>query len=102
MTDYKPGSRWKSAVGEGEFVVVRPASGDGDLTCGGAALVTHGDATPASGSAPAGSEGTMAGKRYTDVESGVELLCTKAGTGDLAFAGRALTRKDAKPLPASD
>jgi hypothetical protein len=44
----------------------------------------------------------MAGKRYTDAESGVELLCTKAGAGDLTFAGRPLQRKDAKPLPASD
>ena len=42
------------------------------------------------------------GKRYADAGSGVEVLCTKAGQGDLAFAGRPLERKDAKPLPASD
>jgi hypothetical protein len=101
MTGYKPGSRWKSAVGSGEFVVVRPPSGEGELSCGGAALRPHDSAGPPSGEAPAG-EGTMAGKRYADAESGVEVLCTKAGAGDLAFAGRPLERKDAKPLPASD
>ena len=57
--------------------------------------------TAPSGQPPAG-EGTMAGKRYADAESGVEVLCTKAGQDDLAFAGRPLERKDAKPLPASD
>ncbi|MDP3677404.1 MAG: hypothetical protein Q8R44_20285 [Novosphingobium sp.] len=102
MTGYKPGSRWKSAVCGGEFVVVRPPSGEGELACGGEALCSHGESAAASGSAPEGSEGTMAGKRYSDAESGVELLCTKAGAGDLAFAGRQLQRKDAKPLPASD
>ena len=38
MSDYRPGSRWKSAVCAGEFVVVRPPSGEGELGCGGAAL----------------------------------------------------------------
>lgn len=100
MSGYKPGSRWKSGMCSGEFVVVRPPSGEGELACGGAALRPHDSGEPAvSGAA---GEGTMAGKRYTDPASGVELLCTKAGQGDLSFAGRPLQRKDAKPLPASD
>ncbi|MFD1613289.1 hypothetical protein ACFSCW_15895 [Sphingomonas tabacisoli] len=102
MSDYKPGSRWKSAVGTGEFVVVRPPSGEGELTCGGAAVLAHNAAAGPASDAPAGSEGTAAGKRYAETESGIEILCSKAGTGDLAFAGRPLARKDAKPLPASD
>ena len=101
MADYKPGSRWQSAAGTGEFVLVRPPQGEGELTCGGAPLVAHGAGGANAGEAPAG-EGTAAGKRYTESESGVEVLCTKAGAGDLAFAGRPLQRKDAKPLPASD
>jgi len=101
MSRYKPGSRWKSAVGGGEFVVVRPPSGEGELCCGGVAVRPHDSAEGSSGQPPAG-EGTMAGKRYADAESGVEVLCTRAGQGDLAFAGRPLQRKDAKPLPASD
>ena len=101
MSQYKPGSRWRSAVCGGEFVVVRPPAGEGELTCGGAALRAHGGGEAVSG-APADGEGTAAGKRYGEAESGIEVLCTKPGAGDLAFAGRALARKDAKPLPASD
>ena len=102
MAAYKPGSRWQSAAGTGEFVVVRAPQGEGDLTCGGAPLIAHGSDGGNASDAPASGEGTSAGKRYTDAESGVEVLCTKAGGGDLAFAGRPLQRKDAKPLPASD
>lgn len=102
MTDYKPGSRWKSGVCSGEFVLVKPPSGSGELTCGGAPLQLHGsDAAPAAATEAAG-EGTLAGKRYADPDSGAEVLCTKPGTGSLGFAGRSLVRKDAKPLPASD
>jgi hypothetical protein len=99
---YKPGSRWQSRAGTGEFVVIHPPSGAGELTCGGALLVVHGGPGANAVEAPPGSEGTAAGKRYTDTQSGIELICTKAGAGDLAFAGRPLSRKDAKALPASD
>lgn len=102
MTDYKPGSRWKSGACSGEFVVVRPPSGAGELTCGGAPVRPQADAGDGEGPVPEGSEGTTAGKRYTDPASGMELLCTKAGRGDLSFAGRPLQLKDAKPLPSSD
>jgi hypothetical protein len=37
-----------------------------------------------------------------DEESGIEVLGAKAGKGSLAYDGRALMLKDAKPLPASD
>jgi hypothetical protein len=101
MSDYKPGSRWKSATCTGEFVIVRAPSGAGELTCGGAPVGAQGSAA-AIGSGAEGGEGTLAGKRYADTASGIEVLCTKAGSGDLAFAGQPLARKDAKPLPASD
>jgi hypothetical protein len=42
------------------------------------------------------------GKRYTDDEELVEILCTKAGTGPLTLGSRALSLKAPKPLPASD
>jgi len=102
MSDYNPGSRWMSAVCSGEFVVVRPPSGAGKLTCGEVALRAHGSGEAAACTATEGHEGTMAGKRYADADSGVEVLCTKPGAGSLGFAGRPLHRKDAKPLPASD
>ena len=47
-------------------------------------------------------EPVMAGKRYTEEQSGIEVLASKPGKGALSFAGRALSRKEAKPLPASD
>lgn len=99
--ELKPGSRWKSAVSAVEVVVVRPPSGGGVLSCGGVAMVPHG--TPAAEvSAFAGAGETLAGKRYHDADSGLEALCAKGGGGELAFAGRPMTLKDAKKLPASD
>ena len=48
------------------------------------------------------SDGTLLGKRYTDDEGTVEILCTKPGAGTLTFDGQVLTLKESKPLPASD
>ena len=47
------------------------------------------------------SDGNLMGKRYVD-ETGAEVLVTKAGAGTLTTGTRALTIKEAKPLPASD
>jgi hypothetical protein len=85
-------------------IVVRWGDDDLEVTCGGAAMV---DARgPEAGSRsepdPTQQDGTRMGKRYADDDLGVELLCTKAGTGTLAVDGRPLPLKDAKPLPASD
>ena len=102
MTDYKPGSRWKSAVCGAEFVVVRAPSEDGELACGGVAVRAHGDAGELVEPTVEASEPVMAGKRYTEEASGIEVLASKPGKGALSFAGRALSRKEAKPLPASD
>ena len=41
-------------------------------------------------------------KRYSNEEIGLEVLCTKAGTGTLTVNGAPLLPKEAKPLPASD
>jgi len=101
--DLKPGSRWQSAVCNTEIVVVRPPKAAGELQCGGKAVLPLG-AAPKAGAEPAPefAAGTLVGKRYVDTESGVEVLGSKAGTGSLAFDGRALQLKEAKPLPASD
>ncbi|WP_016694149.1 hypothetical protein [Rhodococcus rhodochrous] len=42
------------------------------------------------------------GKRYEDAETGLEVLCVKAGAGSLSIAGRPLSFKEAKTLPSSD
>jgi hypothetical protein len=98
--DLKPGSRWRSAVSAVEAVIVRPPAAPGELACGGAAMVPHGTPAPDPAATPTGE--SQAGKRYHDAESGLEALCSKGGAGELSFAGRALTLKDAKKLPASD
>ncbi len=99
--EIKAGARLKSSTCTAEVVVVKAPNGAVDLRCGGAAMAD--DAV--SGSAtidPALAEGTVLGKRYTDDESGIELLAVKAGDGSLSLDGRLLTLKGVKPLPASD
>lgn len=101
--ELKPGSRWKSAVCDAQMVVVRPPSGAGELRCGGTAVLPIDDAAAPTGAvSPDFAEGVAIGKRYIDEESGLEVLGAKAGKGSLAFDGRPLTLKGAKPLPASD
>ncbi len=101
MTGYKPGSRWQSRSGKGAFVVVKAPSGEGELTCGEHAVQPQtGLAAPDKSEPPEG--GAISGKRYTESNSGIEILCTQSSDGALAFEGRLLLRKSAKPLPSSD
>jgi hypothetical protein len=95
-----PGSRWKCALSEAEFVLVRAPSTEGELACGGLAVLAAAAERPAGGAKPEGE--SLLGKRYTDVDTGLEVLCSKAGKGMLSFDGRALTIKEAKRLPSSD
>lgn len=103
MTEVKVGTRLRSAVCDTEVMVIAAPAGDVDLTCGGAPMVGLDD-EPAPGGAPAAdaSGGTQIGKRYTNDAGDIELLCTKAGAGSIAFGGEILVPKDAKPLPSSD
>ncbi len=100
--DLKPGLRLKSQVSDTEIVVVK-GSGDHELACGGVSVVTM-EEEPAAGLAisPDQAGSTLMGKRYTDAEGTVEVLCTKPGDGALSFDGAALEIKSAKALPASD
>lgn len=101
--ELKPGSRWKSAVCEAQLVVVRPPSAPGRLQCGGSDVLPLADTASASPPIdPAHARGVLIGKRYVDEASGLEVLGAKAGGGSLAFDGRPLNLKEAKPLPASD
>ena len=98
----KPGARLSSQVCETEFVVIK-GSGDHELACGGAPAVPVGDpAAHQGGISGELSDGTLLGKRYTDDDGAVEILCTKPGAGTLTFDGQVLTLKESKPLPASD
>lgn len=101
--ELKPGSRWKSAVCDAQLVVVRPPSASGELQCGGTAVVSIDDSSVPSGNvSPQFAEGVVIGKRYVDEASGLEVLGAKAGKGSLAFNGKTMVLKGAKPLPSSD
>jgi hypothetical protein len=94
--------RLRSAVDDAQFVVVRAPTGDHPVTCGGHALAPL-DAEGAEQPALAGhDDGTAIGKRYTDPKIGLELLCTKPGSGSLAVGDQILQLKSAQALPASD
>jgi len=81
------------------LVVVRPPAVPVELTCDGVAL----DATEQLVRADAATEpGAVLGKRYRDTESGLEVLCTRAGAGVLAVDGRSMVPLGARALPASD
>lgn len=98
----KPGARLYSTVDAGEFITVKAPADPVELTIGGApAALVPGESS--GGEPVAGHDGGAAvGKRFTDADGTVELLCTKGGTGVPALAGVVLELKGAKPLPASD
>jgi hypothetical protein len=97
----KPGGRYRSQVDPTEVIVVRPAPGEVDLTCGGVAMVAMTEPVVVGSTLlPEHAEATTMGKRYTDGR--LELLVTKAGAGALAVDGARLAIKDAQPLPSSD
>lgn len=104
MEEFRAGSRWRSAVCDAEVIVVRAPVEPEDLWCGGRPMVALGSDPPANSGVPdpEHSNGTQLGKRYADPETGLEVLCTKAGQGSLSLAGKPLALKDAKPLPSSD
>ncbi|WP_200827008.1 hypothetical protein [Thermomonospora echinospora] len=95
----KPGIRLWSKVSSVSVVVVRPAAGEVTLTCGGVPMIEH---EPQNAAATAEGEGPLLGKRYTDEDSGLQVMCTRGGAGELAADGRPLQMMNPRPLPASD
>ncbi len=101
MPALKPGARLRSVTCTTEVVVVRV--GGEDLRCGGQPMAEAGSpGSPGADPAAGFDSGTELGKRYTDEESGLEVLCTKAGAGSLSLGDTLLVIKGAKPLPSSD
>ena len=101
--ELKPGSRWRSGVCDAEVVVVRPPKAPVSLECGGHPMTLFSEPR-AEGLTIAADRagGSAAGKRYADEESGLEVLCSKAGQGALSVDGRPIEPKEAKKLPSSD
>lgn len=100
MVNVKPGTRFKSAVCDTEFMVVK-GTGDIDLRCGGSTVLASGE-TGGGELSEGYSDGCLIGKRYVDQEASVELLCTKGGAGSLSVGDQILTIKQAEALPSSD
>ncbi len=101
--DLKPGSRWRSSVCDTEVVIVKPPKTEVSLECGGHSMVAMATPKPEGLSlSPDHSAGSQVGKRYADDETGVEILCSKAGAGSLSLDGRGVPLKDTKKLPSSD
>ncbi len=101
MIDLKPGVRLQSTVCTTEAIVIS-GMGQFDVQCGGAPMALAGSATVQGSPSADAANGTQLGKRYSDPEDTVVLLCTKAGDGSLAAGGIALDIQQAKQLPASD
>jgi hypothetical protein len=100
----KAGLRLRSVVCDTQVIVVKAPAGEVDLACGGAAMVPIDGSDAATAGEPdaAWSEGTLLGKRYANDDAGIELLCSRGGTGSLSLDGVAIPMKSAQPLPASD
>jgi len=100
--ELKAGSRLQSSICDTQIMVVKAPADDVDITCGGVAMVAVGDNPVAGNPADGLAEGSAMGKRYTNEDGSLEVLCTKPGVGSVGLGETALQLKDAKPLPASD
>jgi hypothetical protein len=84
-----------------QVVVLRPGADTNQLSCGGVELIGLDAGVVSPTSHPVAADPALVGKRYTD-DGGLEVLCTKAGSGALAANGSPLVPKEARQLPASD
>ncbi len=99
----KPGTKLYGACCTTEYVVVKAPGGEVDLQIGGNPAVTSpADRDDSLQCTPSDEVTPAMGKRYTDADETIELLCTKPGEGAAAIGDAVLAQKDAKPLPASD
>jgi hypothetical protein len=98
----RAGEKFYSAACGAAVIVVRAPGEEIDLACGDEAMTTDAPAVVANTEVKGDEAGTLIGKRYVDIESGIELLCIKSGKCSITVSGRPVTLKDAKPLPSSD
>jgi len=98
----KPGARYWSTTSSTTIVVVKVPAQDVKLTCDGVPLADT--EQPARGGTPTSEAdgGMLLGKRYSDPDSGLEVLCTRAGAGVVAVDGRPVRLAGARALPTSD
>lgn len=103
MMQLTPGTRLRSAVCDTQIIVVRAPDGtDVDVRCGGEPMVALDQPVPPVQQPAAGACGTAIGKRYRHAPLGLEVMCTRAGAGDLSVGADLLDMEDARALPSSD
>ncbi len=101
MANLKPGLRLKSAVCDGEAMVIKAI--DVTLTCGGVPMLVDGESAPAGATAdPEHMFDCLMGKRYINAEETLEVLCVKPGKGSFGVDGQMVMGKETKKLPSSD
>lgn len=101
--EFKSGMRLHSAVCDTGIIIVKPPNSQGEIRCGGVAMLGINETAPAGVALSEDANGgTLLGKRYVCEDAGLEVLCTKSGTGSLAFNDVPLVEQGAKPLPPSD
>ena len=100
--ELKTGARLASIVCAGEVMVVAAPDGAGAMTCGGAPMVASGADAPRADIDPDQAVGIQIGKRYVNEEGTLEVLCVKAGEGQLGANGELMLQKDTKKLPKTD
>lgn len=97
----RPGMRVACPACSTELITVKAGRGEAQLACGGLPLTDIASARLDAGHRTA-AEGAQLGKRYIAESLGVELLCTKGGTGELTCNGAPMALQGARALPASD
>ena len=97
--DIKVGSRLKCSLTGSEFMVVK--IGDGALSNGGKNLIDAKENSEISSDDKITGPGNTLGKRY-ESNSGIIVLCTKAGEGIVSCDNTPMTEVKPKRLPSSD
>jgi hypothetical protein len=101
----KTGQQMRSVVCSGKVIVLRaPKDQAAVLSCGGLPMVDAASDAPqqTQPADPALLAGSMMGKRYSEPESGLQLLCVTSVEGTLAVDGHPLEIEAPKQLPSSD
>lgn len=98
--DLKIGMRLFAQNSSCEVIVIKISGTVGAISCAGLEMLPDapGETVPKTSDGPL----VELGKRYSEEDELIELLCSKGGVGPLAADGRVLRLKAAKPLPASD
>jgi hypothetical protein len=94
------GARMRAQNSACEVIVVKGTDSAAELRCAGLEMLTS--ALSAAVDQVSDGPAIQLGKRYTDPDGEIEVLCTKPGYGPLSFGDQELAPKPARALPASD